>query len=49
MYYYPADAQQYTHLQHQYAMPSCTPSGSQEAIEPAMLYTMPMLAAGMTA
>ena len=53
MFYYPADAsagvQHYPYLQYQYAMPSYTPSGSQGAIEPTMLYAMPMLQAGMTA
>ena len=54
MYYYQADVaagvQQYPpYLQYQYAMPAYAPQGSQEAIEPAMLYSMPMLSAGMTA
>ncbi|KAI0765487.1 hypothetical protein C8Q74DRAFT_1371277 [Fomes fomentarius] len=49
MYYYPTEpALQYPYLQYQYSVPTYSPGGAQEGgIEPTMLYTMPMLSAGM--
>ncbi len=49
MYYYPTEpALQYPYLQYQYSVPTYTPGGAQDGgIEPAMLYAMPMLSAGM--
>ena len=51
LYYYPTaePAMHYPYLQYQYAVPTYTPGAPQDGIEPAMLYTMPMLSAGMTA
>ncbi|KAI0747203.1 hypothetical protein C8Q80DRAFT_1121800 [Daedaleopsis nitida] len=44
--YPPAEpALQYPYLQYQYAMPTYAPGELQDAIEPAMLYTMPMMMA----
>ena len=53
MFYYPAEAsaevQHYPYLHYQYAMSPYPLPGSQGAIEPNMIYAMPMLSAGMTA